>query len=201
MLALILTVSICVSFFPAFAFADEEDPLPRETENEETGRIEEDLPLKTEEDFLEEGIFDATRAYEYYLTLTEEEQGAFLKSLSEENAQLLKELIAQDAETQPVLQAEASETGQVTPAQAEIQSDEEPEQGSQDEQNISGTDKEEEDPEKIEFELMKKLPKEHWILYNIQIISFGRNICFARSPKCSECFLYDLCKSKDKRDK
>lgn len=59
----------------------------------------------------------------------------------------------------------------------------------------------EEDPEKIEFELMKKLPKEHWILYNIQIISFGRNICFARSPKCSECFLYDLCKAKDKRIK
>ena len=59
----------------------------------------------------------------------------------------------------------------------------------------------EEDPEKIEFELMKKLPKEHWILYNIQIISFGRSICFARSPKCSECFLYDLCKAKDKRSK
>lgn len=59
----------------------------------------------------------------------------------------------------------------------------------------------EDDPEKIEFELMRKLPKEHWILYNIQIISFGRNICFARSPKCSECFLYDLCKAKDKRTK
>lgn len=57
----------------------------------------------------------------------------------------------------------------------------------------------EEDPEKIEYDLMKKLPKEHWILYNIQIISFGRNICFARSPKCGECFLYDLCKAKDKR--
>lgn len=57
----------------------------------------------------------------------------------------------------------------------------------------------EEDPEKIEFELMRKLPKDHWILYNIQIISFGRNICFARSPKCQECFLRDLCKSKDKR--
>ena len=57
----------------------------------------------------------------------------------------------------------------------------------------------EEDPEKIEFELMRKLPKEHWILYNIQIISFGRTICEARSPKCAECFLYDLCKSKDKR--
>ena len=50
----------------------------------------------------------------------------------------------------------------------------------------------EDDPEKIEYELMRKLPKEHWILYNIQIISFGRNICFARSPKCSECFLNDL---------
>lgn len=57
----------------------------------------------------------------------------------------------------------------------------------------------EDDPEKIEYELMRKLPKDHWILYNIQIISFGRNICFARSPKCAECFLYDLCKSKDKK--
>lgn len=57
----------------------------------------------------------------------------------------------------------------------------------------------EDDPEKIEFELMRKLPKEHWILYNIQIISFGRNICFARSPKCKECFLNDLCKAKDKQ--
>jgi endonuclease-3 len=57
----------------------------------------------------------------------------------------------------------------------------------------------EDDPEKIEYELMRKLPKDHWILYNIQIIAFGRNICFARRPKCQECFLYDLCKSKDKR--
>lgn len=57
----------------------------------------------------------------------------------------------------------------------------------------------EDDPEKIEYELMRKLPKDHWILYNIQIISFGRNICYARSPKCEECFLNDLCKAKDKR--
>ena len=57
----------------------------------------------------------------------------------------------------------------------------------------------EDDPEKIEYELMRKLPKDHWILYNIQIISFGRTICEARKPKCQECFLYDLCKSKDKR--
>lgn len=57
------------------------------------------------------------------------------------------------------------------------------------------------DPEKIEYELMKVLPKDHWILYNIQIISFGRNICFARSPKCEECFLQDLCKADDRSDK
>ena len=57
----------------------------------------------------------------------------------------------------------------------------------------------EDDPEKIEYELMRKLPKDHWILYNIQIISFGRTICESRNPKCAECFLYDLCKSKDKK--
>jgi len=49
------------------------------------------------------------------------------------------------------------------------------------------------DPVKIEYELMKVLPKEHWILYNIQIITFGRQICFARNPKCEECFLQEYC--------
>lgn len=51
-----------------------------------------------------------------------------------------------------------------------------------------------EDPEKIEFDLMKELPKDHWILYNIQIIQFGRTICTARSPKCKECSLQKYCK-------
>ena len=58
---------------------------------------------------------------------------------------------------------------------------------------------EESDPVKIEQDLMKVLPKDHWILYNMQIISFGRTICFARSPKCSECFLQDLCKAVHKK--
>ena len=40
----------------------------------------------------------------------------------------------------------------------------------------------EEDPVKIEMDLMKVLPKDHWILYNIQIIRLGRSICFARNP-------------------
>lgn len=50
------------------------------------------------------------------------------------------------------------------------------------------------DPEKIEQDLMKELPKDHWILYNIQIITFGRSICTARSPKCEQCFLQKYCK-------
>jgi endonuclease-3 len=53
----------------------------------------------------------------------------------------------------------------------------------------------EEDPEKIEYELMKVLPKEHWILWNIQIITLGRSICVARNPKCGQCFLQELCPS------
>lgn len=56
----------------------------------------------------------------------------------------------------------------------------------------------EEDPVKIEYDLMKVLPEDHWILYNIQIITLGRTICTARAPKCSECFLCDLCKAGDK---
>ena len=50
------------------------------------------------------------------------------------------------------------------------------------------------DPEKIEQDLMKELPKDHWILDNIQIITFGRTICTARSPRCEECFLQKYCK-------
>jgi endonuclease-3 len=57
----------------------------------------------------------------------------------------------------------------------------------------------EQDPEKIEYDLMKKLPKDHWISYNMQIITLGRTICTARSPKCGECFLSDLCRSEDKK--
>ncbi len=51
----------------------------------------------------------------------------------------------------------------------------------------------EEDPEKIEFDLMRVLPKDHWILFNIQIIAHGRSICPARQPKCQECFLKSQC--------
>lgn len=52
-----------------------------------------------------------------------------------------------------------------------------------------------EDPVKIEFELMEVLPKDHWILWNIDIITLGRTICDARRPQCGDCFLRDYCPS------
>ena len=55
----------------------------------------------------------------------------------------------------------------------------------------------EDDPVKIEYELMKVLPKDHWIMYNIQIITLGRSICKAINPDCSKCFLKDLCPSRE----
>ncbi len=55
------------------------------------------------------------------------------------------------------------------------------------------------DPVKIEFDLMKKLPKNHWILCNIHLIRLGRTICKAPTPKCEECFLRELCPSADKK--
>ena len=49
------------------------------------------------------------------------------------------------------------------------------------------------DPEKIEFQLMELLPKDHWILYNIHVIRLGRTLCKARRPDCANCFLKEVC--------
>lgn len=54
------------------------------------------------------------------------------------------------------------------------------------------------DPEKIEMDLMKVLPKEDWILYNIHVISLGRSYCVARKPDCKNCYLKDICIAEDK---
>ncbi len=56
--------------------------------------------------------------------------------------------------------------------------------------------KDEKDAVKIEFKLMKILPKTSWLDFNQQVISFGRDICSARSPKCNDCFFNDICKNK-----
>lgn len=53
-------------------------------------------------------------------------------------------------------------------------------------------------PEKIEQDLMKLIPQSSWIDYSHRIIHFGRGICIARKPRCADCFLEDLCNSKDK---
>ncbi|MBR6172075.1 MAG: endonuclease III [Eubacterium sp.] len=49
------------------------------------------------------------------------------------------------------------------------------------------------DPTKVEFDLMKILPKDQWILYNVQIIAVGRTWCISGRPKCSKCILRDVC--------
>jgi len=55
-----------------------------------------------------------------------------------------------------------------------------------------------EEPKKIEQDLMKVIPKEKWIVFSHQIIWHGRRICQARKPKCVECNLEKICYSKDK---
>ena len=56
----------------------------------------------------------------------------------------------------------------------------------------------EDDPKKIEKDLMALLPKKRWILYSHQIIHHGRRVCVARKPRCSECGLENLCYAPDK---
>jgi len=48
-------------------------------------------------------------------------------------------------------------------------------------------------PVKIEFELMEIIPQEEWSDFSLQLIFFGRAICKARKPSCNACPLNDLC--------
>ena len=54
------------------------------------------------------------------------------------------------------------------------------------------------DPQKIEQDLMKVIPREKWILFSHQIIWHGRSLCIARKPKCAECPLENICHAGDK---
>jgi|SRR5579859_3958132 len=56
----------------------------------------------------------------------------------------------------------------------------------------------ENDPQKIEQDLIKILPRERWILFSHQIIWHGRKLCMARTPKCAECALENICHAGDK---
>jgi endonuclease III len=50
-----------------------------------------------------------------------------------------------------------------------------------------------EDPVKIERDLMKLVPREHWRLFPHLLIWHGRRVCIARRPLCEQCVLSDLC--------
>ncbi len=56
----------------------------------------------------------------------------------------------------------------------------------------------EEDPKKIEQDLMQVIPRERWILFSHQLIWHGRRVCQARKPRCAECNLERICYSEDK---
>jgi len=49
------------------------------------------------------------------------------------------------------------------------------------------------DPEKIEAELMKLVPREQWTLFSHWLIWHGRRRCFARGPDCAHCEIKALC--------
>ena len=54
------------------------------------------------------------------------------------------------------------------------------------------------DPKKIEQDLMAIIPREKWTLFSHQVIWHGRKLCIARSPKCAECPLENICHAADK---
>ncbi len=54
------------------------------------------------------------------------------------------------------------------------------------------------EPAKIEQDLMKVIPQPKWILFAHQIIHHGRSLCIARKPKCADCPLENLCHAGDK---
>jgi endonuclease-3 len=50
-------------------------------------------------------------------------------------------------------------------------------------------------PEKVELDLMERVPREEWIDFSHRLILHGRRVCLARAPRCGECPVEDLCPS------
>ena len=63
--------------------------------------------------------------------------------------------------------------------------------------NLTGLSKEK-DPEKIEKDLLKLLPKDYLGSVNHLFVWHGRNTCIARKPKCESCTIKNYCKSYNK---
>ena len=55
-----------------------------------------------------------------------------------------------------------------------------------------------EDPKRVEEDLMRIIPRDHWIAFSHEMIHHGRQICIARKPRCAECPLETLCNAPDK---
>jgi endonuclease-3 len=53
-------------------------------------------------------------------------------------------------------------------------------------------------PEKVEQDLMKIVPQDRWIDFSHELIHHGRQVCVARTPRCADCTLEHLCNSGDK---
>ncbi len=55
-----------------------------------------------------------------------------------------------------------------------------------------------EDPRKIEEDLMRIVPRERWTGFAHEVVWHGRKLCVARGPKCADCALEKLCHAGDK---
>ncbi|MBW2981451.1 endonuclease III [Candidatus Woesearchaeota archaeon] len=53
-------------------------------------------------------------------------------------------------------------------------------------------------PDKIMFDLMKKIPKKHWLMVNELFVVHGQTICIKRKPLCYKCPIVKYCKYKNK---
>ena len=55
------------------------------------------------------------------------------------------------------------------------------------------------EPKKVEQDLIKIIPKDHWIVFSHELILHGRAICIARRPRCADCTIERECDSSDKK--
>lgn len=54
-------------------------------------------------------------------------------------------------------------------------------------------------PEKIETDLMRKVPRDKWIGFSHRLILHGRGPCRARKPDCAGCSIRELCDAPERR--
>lgn len=54
---------------------------------------------------------------------------------------------------------------------------------------------EEEDPVRVEKDLMRSVPESRWADWGHLMVEHGRAVCTARSPRCLDCILQEHCKT------